>query len=303
LLFGLSACFDEGGTSVGPGEDEGQAEPKFSLSQGLDLRTPGRIALTKGERLLVSDYFQGLVFGVDPVTRLPEGGFVVEGRPMAVAQLKNRILVGNASKKTIEVYGADGRRRGYFSGGPGSVGLPTDIAVDLDARLVVAVDGAQKVLLIFDDRGVLHRTVTGFNDPVGVGLDPLKGEILVSDYGILSGTHSRVLIFDYEGNSLGEISGEGSCNWFGGCSGGFSTPQGVAVDDQGRIFIVDALQGQVLVFNRYSGDLIGHLGEFGTTYGHLSVPLDLVISLSGQIFVTSSQTGAVEVFGEGDIVQ
>jgi DNA-binding beta-propeller fold protein YncE len=253
--------------------------------------------------LLVSDYFQGLVFGVDPVTRLPDDGFIVEGRPMAVAQLKNRILVGNASKKTIEVYGTDGRRRGYFAAGPGSVELPTDLAVDSDANRVFAVDGGRRVVLIYNGKGVLLKTIAGFMNPVGVGLDPIREEILVSDYGVMNGDYSRVLIFDYDGTPLGEISGKGSCHWFSGCTGGFSTPQGVAADGQGRVFVVDSFLGQVLVFDRYTGDLIGHLGEFGQGPGQLSVPLDLVLASSGNIFVTSSQTGAVEVFGEGEIIQ
>ena len=75
-----------------------------------------------------------------------------------------------------------------------------------------------------------------------------------------------------------------------GCSGGFSRPQGAAVDGAGRIFLPDALLSQVFVYDPVSGDRVGTFGE----RGFLRVPTDVVLDAAGDLFIASSRTREVQ---------
>ena len=82
----------------------------------------------------------------------------------------------------------------------------------------------------------------------------------------------------------------GVCGWFGGCSGGFSRPQGIAFDENDRIYVVDAFQALIFVYDRATLAPVATLGGPGAG---LRVPMDLVID-GGDIFVTSTRTASVE---------
>ena len=70
------------------------------------------------------------------------------------------------------------------------MGHPSDIAVDQEEGLVFVLDGSAKAVKIFDRSGRRVGTVSGpggsseqLANPIGVAVDPARGEVLVSDYG------------------------------------------------------------------------------------------------------------------------
>ncbi len=111
---------------------------------------------------------------------------------------------------------------------------------------------------------------------------------------------ARVQIFDYAGNHLKSISGKA-----GMTKKRFSRPQGLAVDGQGHIFLVDCLIGRVLVLDRNTGATIKSLGTYGRSGapGEMALPLDVVIdSRTKNVFVTNNRLGRIEVFVKGGLV-
>ncbi len=299
------ACVDDTRPSFNPTDPgstvkpEAPVEPQFSKPADpalLVLRSPARLVLTPSGRLLVSDYYRGTVLLVDPGSLQPEAGFSVDGEALAVGLWGGRIFVGNATTKTVEAYGANGRWRYSFGGGPGAVEDPTDLAIDRDLGLVFVVDGRKKQVKVFDVYGTLKQTIAGFDNPTGIAVDEGRHEVLVSDFGDLLGFRAtaRIRILDYYGKVLQEISGQGS-----GGMGQFSRPQGLAVDERGRIYLVDALRGEVLIFDRTTGQQVGTLGSYGPGPGQLTLPLDLVIGKKGEVFVTSYETARIEQFAAG----
>lgn len=275
---------------------EAPVEPQFSKAIDpalLTLRSPARLASTPSGRLLVSDYYQGAVQVVDPQTLQPEAALEVNGRVLAVGLWGGRTFVGNATTKTVEVYGASGRLRYSFGGGAGAVSDPSDLAIDSDLGLVFVVDGKAKLVKVFEVDGNLVRTIAGFDNPTGIALDPTRKELFVSDFGNLSAFSPTAVIkrLDYDGLVLGEISGR---------STGFSRPQGLAVDST-RIYVVDAFRGEVLVLDRATGQQIGTLGSFGSGPGQLLLPLDVLIGKRGDVFVSSNQTARIERFTAGTL--
>ncbi len=303
-LLTIAACEDPLPTppNVRPGGLP-NAGPHLGPFDGLIDITPTRMAITPKGHLFVTDPRAGVVVAFDPTTLQPSGMLHVGGKPVAIGLAGSRILVGDARRQTVEVYNPKGRFQ-YSFGGPGAVQYPTDLAVDMEAELVFVVDAGAKNVKVFSLHGVLQYTISGpgadvsqLQRPTGIIIDEGQQEVLISDAG-QHGDHAAIKIFGYDGTFLDEISGEGSCGMLG-CSGGFSTPKGLALDGQGRIYLADVLQAQILVYDRDSGQLVETLGGRNAGPPMLRVPFDVVIGKNPDVFVTSQRTGTVEVFRNG----
>lgn len=295
LVLLTSACWDSTTDSSNGRQWQG------ALLGGASgpMAAPTRLALLPNGQLVVSDADRGNVVVLDPVTLAAAGSFAVDGKPLGIGVRGNRIYVGNVAHHAIEVYDLKGRLRSTFP--VGTVDYPTDIAVDQAAGLVFVADGASRQVKSFDLSGRFVGTIAGpglgntfLQAPTAVAVDPTRMEVLVSDYGPEGGP-AAVKIFSYSGNYIDMISGAGNCGMLG-CSNGFSRPQGLDVDRQGRIYLADALLAQVLIFDRNTKALIGTLG--GRSRG-LRLPLDVTIDTTGAIYATSNRTGTVELLGTG----
>jgi DNA-binding beta-propeller fold protein YncE len=296
LLFG---CWrdQDGPTETAPNVDEKALEPQFSMVAAEAMEAPVRVATTPKGRLLVSDSRGGMVLVVDPATLRPVEGFEVEGKPLAIGLLGKRVFVGNVEKRTIEIYDARGGSL-QRSFGAGAVEYAMDLAIDEVLGLVFVVDGGAREVRVFDVHGSRRKTISGpgigadrLQAPTGIAVDPARREVLISEYATID-QPGMVKIFDYGGNLVASISGAGSCGMMG-CSGGFSRPQGLAVDGQGRIYVVDAVLAQVLVYDR---ETLERVDEFGGRGAGLRLPLDVAIDDGGNVFVTSNLTQSVEVY-------
>lgn len=304
-LLTVSACEDPMSTPQdGTSPHSTSSDPHFGHAGHPIAMTPVRMVLAPSGRLLVTDAKAGMVFGVDPATLQPNEALRVGGKPVALGLAGNRVLVGNVATQTVEVFNPTGRFQYAFGGGPGAVQYPTDLAVDIDADLVFVVDAGAKQVKVFDLHGRLERVISGpgpepaqLQRPVGIAVDPSRREILVSDAGT-AGDHAAIKFFGYDGTYSGEISGKGKCGMLG-CSGGFSTPQGLALDSQGRVYLADVLLAQILVYDRETGELLTALGGRHIGPPGLRVPFDVVIDENTDLYVTSYGTGTVEVFRNG----
>lgn len=305
LPFMLATCLGAGLFVAAGCNDEQDAateavsfdiEPWFPAAAGGAMESPLRMVATKKGKLLVSDSRDRMILLVDPATLQAEQALAIDGKPLGVSLIGKRLIVGNATKRTIEVYDVRGGKL-QRSFGAGVVEYPVDLAVDETLGLIFVVDGARREVKVFDTRGRLRGTIAGpgagasaLQAPTGVGVDPLRREVYVSDYGYPS-DHAAIKIFDYDGNFVDEISGAGSCGMLG-CSGGFSRPQGLTADGQGKIYLADALLAQVLVYDRETLEQLEVLG--GRDQG-LRLPLDVAV-IGVDLYVTSNRTGTVEVF-------
>jgi DNA-binding beta-propeller fold protein YncE len=297
-----SACFERAPTQD---QREPLAEPSDPVvpvfdqpfdHTWLDMRSPIRLASAPGGKLLVSDSRWHVVLRVDEESRTADQAFLVDGKPLAVGMRGDQIFVGNATTNTVDVFGASG---GFsYSFGDGAAPYPTDLAIDDALGLVFVVAGGTRDVKVFSLSGELQGTITGsggarLQSPTGIAVDEGRREVLVSDYGAVGG-HASVKIFDYDGSLVGEITGGTDCG-VTGCSGGFSRPQGLAVDGTGLIYLADALLGQVLVLDRASGEAVAMLGAHASDGGDLRLPMDVVLGGRGEPYVASNGTASVEV--------
>jgi hypothetical protein len=303
LILVSGACFDRAPTS---GQDEALPAPAEPVEPAFDqpfdpawlsMRSPIRVAAVPGDRFLVSDSRLRAILRIRAATGEADQAFAVEGKPLAVGMRGDRIFVGNVTTGTVDVYAANGGFRQSF--GQGAAPYPMDLAIDDRLGLVFVVAGGTREVKVFDLDGGLQRSIGGagsgspLHAPTGVALDASRREVLVSDYGT-SGGHASVKIFDYDGTFVAEISGDGECG-MAGCTAGFSRPQGMAVDAESRIYLADALLGQVLVFDRATRQLLTTLGDHAADGGNLRLPMDVTLGARGEVVVVSNGTASVEL--------
>lgn len=289
-----------------PGQVGKSCEPELPPTPPPDPQLPGvfvegmaspiRLDHTPLGWLLVTDSRLRMVLRIDPVTLQPYQGFGTRGKPLGVTALGTSIYVGNPDQRTVDVYAADGGRM-TSSFGPGAVDHAADLAADTAARLIFALDGGRREVRVFDRHGTPLRTISGpgtlpeqLENPTALGLDPTRQWVLVSDYGSADGGYASLKVFGYDGTFVTSVSGRGSCGMLG-CSGGFSRPQGAAVDARGRVYLPDALLSEVLVFDPATWQITQRLGGRST----LRVPTDVVFDARGDLFVASSRNQEVYV--------
>jgi DNA-binding beta-propeller fold protein YncE len=253
------------------------------------LTSPVRIAIGSGERIYVSDFKNRLIAIMkikhEKVKLLKT--IQIDGNPLGIAvDRRGWIYVGNNNKNRVEVYTPGGKFKYTLEG---EIKRPNDIAIASNG-LIYVVASDENLVKIYNADGSFRSSFGGsgkgygqFNFPTGIAIDENNMEVIVSDF-----LNKRIQIFDYEGNWLRTIGG----GWF---SSVVDRPQGIAVDEQGRIYVVDPKQACVLIFGR-DGKLITTFGEYGEDEGKLRIPLDIVINKKGDAFVTSYQNSRIEIF-------
>lgn len=293
VLLGQSYAWSVG-LSWGPVVEEKAdnacvVEENPSITPG-PMRSPFRFYEMDENTLLVSDR-SGSVYKVGKSTPdEPELLFEVEGAPLGIAVYGKSILIGNESTGKVEAYRPRGKRvskRMLFPRSRSQKIQPLDIGVDLIKALFFVVDGFDGHIKVYNRRGRLTQTIGGFGQlvrPQALAVDPLAEEVIVSDYGDQSlGISASIQVFDYSGRHIKTIRGA------------FSRPQGISHNKQ-SVYVVDAVLGQVLEFDRQSGSQLAKYGCFGSSDGHLMLPMDVFFDVQLlDLFVADNRNGRVTV--------
>lgn len=282
----------------------------FGAAQAQTLVSPTRIAQIGSSGVVVADSkLQGLV--VIPSDPNKKAAFIsVPGRPVSVAFGWGKFFVGNEITQSVDVLNKKGRLRGILGGANFHIARPSDIAIDRGAGLVFVSDPTTAKIWVFSRGGPLLRTLPAAGEqplyrPTGLALDPATREVFVSDFGDPVDPTATVSIYDYEGLFKASIDGSAGCGSFG-CSGdfNFSRPQGLAVDSNGLLYIVDSVLGQVLVYDRETLEGIEAIGQIGSGPGQLLLPLDVIVDPStGDLRVTNNRNHRLEAFDSQGLAQ
>lgn len=255
------------------------------------LGSPLRIDWLPPQRLLVTDYPSRQVFLVDSTNvSMMAPAFKLKGNPLgiavAVGSRANLIFVGNDTRKKVDVY--INQKNNFYQTlsfpRRGNV-QPVEMVYVPEINRLIMIDGLDGRIKFFNLLGHQVGSFDGggnLNAPVGLAVDATRGEVVVSDYGDPAvGISASLEIFDFSGSHLKSIEGD------------FSRPQGM-VCQGGKIFVADGLRGQILEFDRSTGNLEGTHGCFGTGPGQLLMPLDLVYSTArSSLLVTNNKNGRV----------
>lgn len=182
-------------------------------------------------------------------------------RPSGVAfDSQGNIYVADTGKKRIVVFDSDGNFRTVFGeAGKGSLQLwnPLDVAVTPDGRAFV-VDKTLSKLVEFDQTGVAINEILTPEPPTSIA---------IKDENLFVTTESGVLIADLDGNlQTGYVER-------GKEPGQFDRPAGVAIADDGTLFVADSLNYRVQAIST-SGEPLWQYGQ--------PIPADQAIQYSGE---------------------
>src|SRR5205823_2330687 len=88
-----------------------------------------------------------------------------------------------------------------------------------------------------------------------------------------------------------------SCNAgiSGSGAGQFTSPQGIATDHAGNVYVADAVNDRVEKFSK-AGGFLKQWGSSGSRRGQFSAPVGVATNPAGQVYIADSQNGRVEKF-------
>lgn len=258
----------------------------FSITQ--NLKSPVRIAIDNADNLFVTDAYLKSIIQYNA-----SGNFVktfsISGTPLSITVSDdNKIFYGNSENGKIYQLNLDGSTIEFYSG----CIMPSSMA--FSSNNLYVSDSKLAQVFVLDLNGNLIRIIGNGTlvYPTGIAYDRKNNHVIVGEHGAIDGNiQTRVYIFDLNGNVITNFGPYGSSN------GRFYRIQGIAVEKvTGNIFVVDAFQGNVSVFNE-NGIFIAKFAQWGTSLGQLNIPLCIAFNSQNRIFVTSLNNEAIEVFG------
>ncbi|PLX98693.1 MAG: hypothetical protein C0623_11855 [Desulfuromonas sp.] len=179
---------------------------------------------------------------------------------LAVDESRSRIYVVSPDDHQVFVYSAKTRENVYKIGrrgtAQGEFNFPVDLDLDMNGNLFV-LDALNARVQVFDADGKFLRSfgergtaLGSFQMPKGIAVSP-SGHVYVTD----SLAH-RIVVFSHDGIFLTTIGGKYPAEEGGIAPGGFYLPEGVDVDKQETIWIVDTLNRMIHRFQYLTEDYL-----------------------------------------------
>lgn len=258
------------------------------------LQRPQSGVVDADGRIFVTDTSRQAVFVFDP----QEGRLIVWEEAAAATHFV--APAGIALGMAGEVYIADSERgfvarlnrKGDGVGiiGRGELRHPVGLAFDAATQRLYVADTHDHDIKVFDADGRLLRTLGRrgekpgeFNYPTYLAL--AKGELYVTDT-----MNARVQVFEVETGEPKRIIGERGIN-----VGNLVRPKGVAVDDEGNVYIIESYYDRLLVFNK-RGEFLMPIGGMGNGVGNFYLPSGVWVDAHNRVFVADMFNGRVELF-------
>lgn len=210
------------------------------------------------------------------------------GKPYGVLRDENdRLYIADTTKKGIMILDfGTGKARLIKSLGPyGSLGEPVNMVLD-DLKNMYVADTMLRKIVVFDSSGdFTHFIGEGdLSSPVGLALGPQGRRLFVTD----AGTH-EVKIFSLAGELLGGFGKRGDQ------AGEFYHPLGLAISEDGTIYVVDSFHFAVQAFD-LEGNFLFSFGSSADGPGTLARPRSITLDGDGHIYVTDALKNNVQIF-------
>jgi len=225
----------------------------------------------------------------------------IEGlqNPMGVAVgLDGNVYVtetGGARK--IHIYDSLGKQELAAFSPPGADTadrVPMYVAVNPDGDVYVSDRGASKIFTFAPD-GTPKGEVTppvpvdpASWNPLALTFDP-EGNLYVAD---VTPDKHRLVVMDPDGKLKFSFGTQGEKQ------GEFWYPNGIVVDDQGRIFVSDSNNGRMQAFDKDGKFLF--LISRGMSKGDLAMPRGIAIDSKGRLLVLDTTRGSIQAYKISD---
>lgn len=198
------------------------------------------------------------------------------------------ILVADSQLGIVARLDASGNSRSSI--GKGVLTRPTGLAYDPLGKRIYVSDTAAHDIKVFDHDGRLLKSIGRrgeekgeFNFPTHLAF--ARGELYVTDT-----MNSRIQVLSDEGAVVKLSFGA-----LGTSVGNLVRPKGVAVDDEGNIYVVESLNDHLLIFNS-GGELLLAIGGDGRDPGRFSLPAGVWVDGGNRVFVADMFNARVAIF-------
>jgi len=183
---------------------------------------------------------------------------------------EGNLYVADVDRKEVVMFNPEGEFVMAF--GKGLEMKPVDVGVDGDLLYVLDFNHSD-IKIIDRQTGKLLRTAGQASDNSSDNLS-LPTNMTLDARGFVYSTNTttgKVIKLDRDGHVIS------SFGKLGDGFGQFGRPKGIAVDDENRIYVVDAAHQNIQVFSE-SGQLLMFFGDPGLPAGSLNIPAGVAIS-------------------------
>jgi len=208
---------------------------------------------------------------------------------------------GVAADTAGNVYVADSTRRAVFVFdleenilrliGRGTLTTPISLAIDNKRGIIYVSDsGSDKVYVLKKKNGdviTVLGVTEGYKNPSGIVFDEEKDRLYVSD------TQNHIIRV-YDGNTRQPLFTIGKK---GRGDGEFNFPSYLAIDRSGRLYVVDAFNSRVQIFDP-DGNFLKKFGKLGDASGFFSRPAGIGVDSEGHVYIVDTAFSNFQIFDE-----
>ena len=259
------------------------------------MTAPRRVSVAPGGELHVIDAASGRLTLLTPRGEV-KGVFSVPEVALSVTPCWGELLVATQSGRIYRLT-LQGRPAGELSLSQGPAAWPSALACDaVRGLLYIAERDAGRVRAVWRDGSTAFaHTTTGATElvaPMDLAIDPALRRLWVLIESPQGSTTMQVHGYTLDGNYAGSMAP------FGAGPGRVTRGAGLAVGADGRLYVADAFQSVVQIYDP-TGTPLGELGTFGTGAGELQQPSGLALTARGDLVVANTGGARLEIFGSG----
>jgi sugar lactone lactonase YvrE len=236
------------------------------------------------------DRLSGIATGSTPSDFKPRWQLLV---PNGIAvDSKNLVYIADSKVGAIFILNIDtGEYSMIKNGSDARFKWLTGLAID-DSDRLFAADSGMKRVVVFDKNHKIEGTIAeGLVAPGGLAIDNENRLLYVTD-----AEQDLVLVYDVDPPfKLIRKLGKPGTKHTSTLPGEFAKPVGVAVDQDGNVFISDTWNNRIQEFDA-DGTFIRAFGEAGDGPGYFARPKGISIDGDGHIWVADAVQDRVQVF-------
>ena len=217
-------------------------------------------------------------------------------KPFDVAARGGKIVVTDTAARVAVMFDVPRKKVfpfGHRGDGRGKDKLTKPLGVGMDGKQWTYIaDVSARDVKIFDPLGMLIKVIGSKEElerPVDVAPNEAGDKIYVLDAGGITSELHRVIIYDAEGNKVGEIGQRGSE------PGQFNLPNQLSVGKDGNLYVLDAKNFRVQVFDP-EGEFIRQWGKTGRNLGDLARPRGIALDSENNVYITDAVFRNFQIF-------